>query len=92
MDRFLQEQVKKQHCANLEDFYAAIGYGGVLLSRIMPRMKEDYLKLVKAEEILLPEQVVNAPRKHRNSGGRRYRRDGQLPGQVRPLLQPGPGG
>ena len=69
MDRFLQEQVKKQHCANLEDFYAAIGYGGVLLSRIMPRMKEDYLKLVKAEEILLPEQVVNAPRKHRNSGG-----------------------
>ena len=69
MAEFIQSQVKKQHCATLEDFYAAIGYGGVLLSRIMPRMKEDYLKLVQSEKILLPEDVITAPRKHRNNGG-----------------------
>ena len=69
MKEFLLAQCKKQHCASLDDFFAAIGYGGVLLSRIMPRVKEDYLKLVKAEEVLQPEDVVNAPKKHHNNGG-----------------------
>ena len=68
MERFIEEESIKQHCESVEDFYAAIGYGGILLSRIMPRIKEDYLKLVKTENIL-PETVVTAPRKHHNNGG-----------------------
>ena len=68
MQEFLLNQAKKQHCDTLEDFFAAIGYGGVLLSRIIPRMKEDYLKLIKAEEVQAPEALVTA-KKHHNNGG-----------------------
>lgn len=68
MQEFLLSQSKKQHCASLEDFYAAIGYGGVLLSRIVPRMKEDYLRMVRAEEEIQPEDVVTVPHRHNNGG------------------------
>lgn len=44
-DSFLADIAKRQKFSNIEEFYAAIGYGGVLLSRIMPRIKEDYAKL-----------------------------------------------
>jgi len=68
MKEFLMMQAKKQHCETLEDFYAAIGYGGILLSRIMTRIKEDYLRLVKAENIQ-PENIVPPTRTRRNNGG-----------------------
>ena len=69
MTEFIMTQSRKQHCNNLDDFYAAIGYGGVLLSRIMPRIREEYLRLTKSEEIIHPDMVVNAPKKHYNNGG-----------------------
>ncbi len=46
-DEFLLNIAKRHHYDNLDDFYAAIGYGGILISRIMPRVKEDYNKAVK---------------------------------------------
>lgn len=36
--------MKHQGCETLDDFYAAIGYGGITLSKILPRLKEDYTK------------------------------------------------
>ena len=36
--------MKRHSCETLDDFYAAIGYGGVVLSKIMPRLKEEYTK------------------------------------------------
>lgn len=36
--------MKKQHVATLDDFYAAIGYGGIQLWKIMPRVKDIYDK------------------------------------------------
>ncbi len=68
MNEFLLSQCKKQHCATLEDFYAAIGYGGIILSRIMTRIKEDYLKLAKTENIQ-PDTLVTAVRPRHNNGG-----------------------
>ena len=68
MREFLVAQSKKQHCESLEDFYAAIGYGGIILSRIMPRIKDDYLRLIKAENIL-PDSLLTATRPHHNNGG-----------------------
>ncbi|MDD6034046.1 MAG: bifunctional (p)ppGpp synthetase/guanosine-3',5'-bis(diphosphate) 3'-pyrophosphohydrolase, partial [Oscillospiraceae bacterium] len=47
---FMEALVKRQHKENLEDFYAAIGYGGILLSRLMPRIKDDYVKLMRQKE------------------------------------------
>ena len=47
MEEFLSEIVRRQRCNSLEDFYAAIGYGGIRLSKIIPRIKEDHAKLVR---------------------------------------------
>lgn len=39
---FILELANMQHIDNVEDFYAAIGYGGVILSKIMQRAKDLY--------------------------------------------------
>ena len=41
---FIDELAKRQRFSSADEFYAAIGYGGVLLSKIMPRIKEEYNK------------------------------------------------
>ena len=48
LDDFLNDLAQKQHFTSLDDFYAAIGYGGIILSKIIPRIKDDYNKLTKA--------------------------------------------
>jgi guanosine-3',5'-bis(diphosphate) 3'-pyrophosphohydrolase len=47
MQVFLSETAQRQHCQSTEDFYNKIGYGGIILSRIMPRIKDDYSKIAK---------------------------------------------
>ncbi len=70
MQEFIAAESRRLHYAEVDDFYAAIGYGGVLLSRILPHMREEYLRIVKAEEVLTPDKVVTVPsRAHRNNGG-----------------------
>jgi GTP pyrophosphokinase len=41
---FLEDDFKRHNCETLDDFYASIGYGGVLLSKIIPRLKDKYEK------------------------------------------------
>ncbi len=48
-DEFIAKIAERQHCKTVEDFYAAIGYGGISLIRMMPKIKEDYAKLTKPE-------------------------------------------
>ena len=70
MEQFLLAQAKKQHCATLDDFYAAIGYGGVMLSRLIPRMKEEYLRMQREEQAAsAPIQPVTTPPRRQNMGG-----------------------
>ncbi len=47
MLEFLGKIAEKQHCNNVDEFFAAIGYGGLSLNKIIPRIKDDYSKLVK---------------------------------------------
>ena len=47
---FLLAIAKRQHFEVVDDFLAAVGYGGVLLSKIMPRVKEDYVKMYRTVE------------------------------------------
>ena len=69
MDAFLLAQAQKQHFACVEDFEAAIGYGGVQLSHLMPRMRDDYLKLVHADTAEPPQPVRQPVRRRHNTGG-----------------------
>ena len=65
----LEAEAKRQHCNTVEDLYAAIGYGGVLLSKFVPRLKEEYLRILRESETLTPEQVVSTAPKKTNNGG-----------------------
>ncbi|MCR4639664.1 bifunctional (p)ppGpp synthetase/guanosine-3',5'-bis(diphosphate) 3'-pyrophosphohydrolase [Ruminococcus sp.] len=46
---FLQDDFKRHNCETLDDFYASIGYGGILLSKMIPRLKDKYEKLYEKE-------------------------------------------
>ncbi len=50
MREFLEEAAKKQKCPNAEELFASIGYGGILLEKLVPKLKEDYVKLVKTAQ------------------------------------------
>ncbi len=39
---YFEELAKKLKFSNAEEFYAALGYGGLLLSKIVTRVKEDF--------------------------------------------------
>jgi len=40
--KFLQKIAERQRLSNIDDFYAAIGYGGINLQRLMPGIKDEY--------------------------------------------------
>ena len=50
LQSFLADDMKRHSCTTVEDFYAAIGYGGVILSRMMQRLKDKYTKLYSSNE------------------------------------------
>ena len=43
--KFMDDLVRRQHKDSLDDFYASIGYGGTVLSHLMPRIKDEYAKM-----------------------------------------------
>ncbi len=43
-ENYLGELAKKLRLANVDEFFAAIGYGGIALSKIIPRIKDDFSK------------------------------------------------
>lgn len=49
-EEFVQKIAERQHCANIDDFYAAVGYGGIQISRLMPGIKDEYNRNWKAKE------------------------------------------
>ncbi len=50
MKEFLEEVARKQKLASVDELYASIGYGGISLEKLIPRIKEDYTKLLKSAE------------------------------------------
>ena len=58
---FLADDLKRHNGDTVEDFYASIGYGGITLSKIMPRLKEVYVKTHGADEE--KESAVTVPTK-----------------------------
>ena len=47
MEGFLNELVRRQKVNSIEELYAEIGYGGLPMSKIMPKVREEYDKLKK---------------------------------------------
>ena len=68
MKEFLLEIAKRQHLNSVDDFCAAIGYGGISLSRIMPRIKDDFQKKYRVPE-QKAEQTAKPKKEHRPQSG-----------------------
>ena len=67
---------KKVSINSAEDFYNTIGFGGLSLSRFIPKIKEEIEKIrvaeegpLTAEEELAKVKLTNVSRKNRKSGG-----------------------
>lgn len=59
-DKFIRNLAARQRFDDLDDFYAAIGFGGVSVIRLMPYIKEEYNKNYRPQETeaeILPTQV-----------------------------------
>ena len=55
-EKFVANLAERQHLRNVDDFYAAIGYGGISVIRLMPYIKEEYNKNYRSQEtVVLPE-------------------------------------
>ena len=72
MKEFLLNIAKMQRCESVDKFYETIGYGGILLSRIMPRIKDEYNKLKHqneaTEEPIIIRKEPNFEKKSRVNG------------------------
>ncbi len=71
LKEFLLGIARRQHFEAVEDFLAAVGYGGVLLSKIMPRIKDDFTRQYRSNLPEDPTERVLAtkvpPRKNRRA-------------------------
>ncbi len=71
LKEFLLGIARRQHFEAVEDFLAAVGYGGVLLSKIMPRIKDDFTRQYRSNLPEAPTERVLAtkvpPRKNRRA-------------------------
>ena len=63
MIEFLNKIAERQKVKDAEELFAAIGYGGISLTKILPRIKEEYLKIVKENQPPQPPKVNTAPEK-----------------------------
>lgn len=62
-EEFLNNIAKKYKCQTVEDFYALIGFGGITMPKIMPRVKEEYGKLVKQDMPVNVSEMLTARKK-----------------------------
>ncbi len=69
IEKFIEDIALKMRCNSVDDFYAAIGYGGILLSKIMPRIKDAYSRFVKTDNTLGTSEIVNQNRLSKSSDG-----------------------
>ncbi|MEG3030393.1 MAG: bifunctional (p)ppGpp synthetase/guanosine-3',5'-bis(diphosphate) 3'-pyrophosphohydrolase [Oscillospiraceae bacterium] len=67
-DDFIEELAKRQKVNGPEELYAALGYGGLQLSKVVFKAKEEYTKMQRE---ILPAQVKLKPtiRKTQSSNG-----------------------
>ena len=72
LSEFVKKIAERQRFSSVEDFYAAIGYGGVQISRLMPGIKDEYNRNWKIkEETAAPvvNKVEQVNREPKSSGG-----------------------
>jgi len=69
MEEFMTRIARNQRLNSVDEFYAALGYGGISLTKIMPRIKEIYNQHYKEdrEKILKKQLEKTAAQKQRKA-------------------------
>ena len=57
LEKFLEKIAERQRCNSVEEFYAAIGYGGIILKNLMPSIRDEYHKIA-ASQVKAPDEII----------------------------------
>lgn len=56
---FAEAVAKRQKFASADDMFAALGYGGILMSRIIPKVRDEYKRMISPNDD--PTKLYNIP-------------------------------
>ncbi len=59
LEEFIRKVCERRDFSDADDFYAAIGYGSISLEKLLPFMKDEYSRILKATETPKDEIVVS---------------------------------
>ncbi len=57
IQEFLAMDIKRHNLDTIDDFYAAIGYGGISIAKILPRLKDEYNKKYVNQPVADPTNI-----------------------------------
>lgn len=69
LEDFLAMDMRRHSCETLDDFFAAIGYGGVQLSKVMQRLKAEYNKKYGERIAAENTDIKQSSKSSKNSSG-----------------------
>ncbi|MEG1965165.1 MAG: bifunctional (p)ppGpp synthetase/guanosine-3',5'-bis(diphosphate) 3'-pyrophosphohydrolase, partial [Oscillospiraceae bacterium] len=69
MEKFLLENAKRYQFNGTDELYAAIGYGGILLSKVIPKLRDEYAKAYKTTESNSLQNAIQKPKKSKKASG-----------------------
>lgn len=58
---------KKYTFSSIDDIYAAVGYGGLTVNKVIGRLREEYRKAIKAENPDIDITTIEAPQKRKKT-------------------------
>ena len=58
-ENIIEKMAERHHCASVEDFYASVGYGGLVISKFMPRIKEEYRRSETDENVNIDDYITS---------------------------------
>ncbi|MBN2260829.1 MAG: bifunctional (p)ppGpp synthetase/guanosine-3',5'-bis(diphosphate) 3'-pyrophosphohydrolase [Clostridiales bacterium] len=62
---YVQGLLRRLSCKDVDDLYAAIGYGGIATNQVVPKLKERYAELNK-KEIEEQKEIIIAPKEEKH--------------------------
>ncbi len=68
-EEFMRTVAHRQRMNSADDMFAAIGYGGLQVSRLFPKIKDEYNKLVKTSDPVETFDIPATPRRRRSNEG-----------------------
>ncbi len=66
-EEVISQAAERAHLDSIDDFYAAIGYGGVSMSKVIQRIKEEQLRVQREQNAVVPTAEENIEETNRRS-------------------------